>query len=267
MEQIRRALSKARAEAGTNLHPVEQALPQVEPGHYSRLFEPDAKIISLSPKTLETNRIVSWNKRDPRTPAFDILRTKVLKAMKDRGWSTLALTSPSQDCGKTTVAINLALSMAHQMPSDVVLVDFDLRQPQIAAYLGIEPEGDLSAFLEGYGPLTTHAVVAGGAQLRVLSNLGVRQNATELLAKPQVEQLFSDLRRERSDRIGIFDLPPLLVTDDALAVLPRVDCALMVLGERVTTKAELNEALSLLGGTNFLGVVLNQSRAKLNWYY
>jgi hypothetical protein len=41
----------------------------------------------------------------------------------------------------------------------------------------------------------------------------------------------------------------------------------MVLGERVTTKAELNEALSLLGGTNLLGVVLNQSRAKLNWYY
>jgi hypothetical protein len=216
---------------------------------------------------LERNRIVSWNKRDLRTPAFDILRTKVLKAMRERGWSTLAISSPTQDCGKTTVAINLAFSMAHQMPSEVVLVDFDLRQPQLAAYLGIEPKGDLSAFLEGHAPLTTHVVSAGGAQLRVVPNLGVRHNATELLARPQVEQFFGDLRKERSGRIGIFDLPPLLTTDDALAVLPRVDCALLVFGERVTKKADVNEALSLLGATNLLGVVLNQSRAKMKSYY
>ncbi len=183
MEQIRRALAKARAEATKNLHPVEERLPQVEPGHYSRLFDPNATVLSLSPKTLEANRIVSWNKRDPRTPAFDILRTKVLKAMKERGWSTLAITSPTERCGKTTVAINLAFSMAHQMPSEVVLVDFDLRHPQVAAYLGVEPKGDLSAFLEGRGPLTTHVVVAGGAQLRFVPNLGVRHNASELLVE------------------------------------------------------------------------------------
>lgn len=267
MEQIRRALAKARAEAPKDRHPVEGRLPQVEPGHYSRLFEPNATIVSLSPKILEANRIVSWNKRDPHTPAFDILRTKVLKAMKERGWSTLAITSPTEDCGKTTVAINLAFSMAHQMPSEVALVDFDLRHPQIAAFLGVEPKGDLSAFLEGRGPLTTHVVAAGGAQFRLVPNLGVRHNATELLTKPQVEQFFGDLRKERSGRIGIFDLPPLLVTDDALAVLPRVDCVMLVLGERVTKKADVNEALSLLGGTNLLGVVLNRSRGKLKPYY
>jgi len=266
MEQIARALAKARAQAPASLFPVEEEPTQVQPGHYSRLFDPDAPVLSLTPRILEANRIVSWNKRDQRTLAFDILRTKVLKAMKDRGWNTLAITSPTEDCGKTTVAINLAFSIAHQMPSEVVLVDFDLRQPQLAAYLGVELKGDLSAFLEGYGPLTTHVVAAGGSQLRVVPNGGIRHNATELLAKPQVEQFFDDFRKERSDRIAIFDLPPLLAADDALAVLPRVDCALMVLGERVTRKSDVNEALSLLGGTNLLGVVLNGSRAKLKSY-
>lgn len=267
MEQIARALAKTRAQAPASLYPVEEESSRVHAGDYSRLFEPDAAVLSLNPRTLEANRIVSWNKRDQRTPAFDILRTKVLKAMKDRGWSNLAITSPTEDCGKTTVAINLAFSMAHQMPSEVVLVDFDLRQPQLAAYLGVEPQGDLGAFLEGYGPLSTQVVAAGGVQLRVVPNVGVRHNATELLAKPQVEQLFDDLREERPHRIGIFDLPPLLAADDALAVLPRVDCALMVLGERVTTKSDVIEALSLLSGTNLLGVVLNRSREKVKSYY
>jgi Mrp family chromosome partitioning ATPase len=267
MEHIGRALAKTRAQAPPNLHPVEEESSRMDHDPVPRVTPPDSAALALNPKTLEANRIVAWNKRDPRTPAFDILRTKVLKAMTSRGWTTLAVTSPTEDCGKTTVAINLAFSMAHQMPSEVVLVDFDLRRPQVGAYLGIEPPGDLSSFLEGHGPLETHVVKAGGVQLGVVSTQGVRQNATELLGKARVEQLMGNLRGERTGRIGIFDLPPLLATDDALAVLPRIDCALVVVGERATRKSDVSEALNLLSGTNLLGVVLNQSRAQLRSYY
>lgn len=267
MDQIGRAVARAKAEAPTEHFSVKEVSPRPPLVHGSALFDPDAAVLSLNPRTLESNRIVSWNKRDQRTPAFDILRTKVLKVMKERGWSTLAITSPTQDCGKTTVAVNLAFSMAHQMPSEVVLADLDLRQPQIGAYLGIEGEGDLSAFLEGRGPLTSYLVSAGGAQLRVVPNLGDRHNATEILAKPRVEQFFGELKRNSGNCIGVFDLPPLMVTDDALAVLPRVDCALIVIGERVSRKPEVNEALSLMSGTNLLGVVLNRSRGRLKSYY
>jgi Mrp family chromosome partitioning ATPase len=223
--------------------------------------------LSLSLRTLEANRIVSWNKRDNRTGAFDILRTKALKVMMERGWSTLAITSPTQACGKTTVAINLAFSIAHQMASEVVLVDLDLRQPQIAACLGIDSAGDLGAFFEGRTPLSSYFVAAGGAQLRVVPNKTICAKATELLATPQADEFFGDLRKDRSGRIGIFDLPPLLVADDAIAVLPRVDCALMVVGEGVTKKSDIEEALGLLGGANLLGVVLNRSRGKVKSYY
>lgn len=267
MEQIRRALAKAKAQTLPSLQPVEREPPRTDHDRASRVITPDATALTLKPRTLEANRIVAWNKRDPSTPAFDILRTKVLKAMRSRGWSTLAVTSPTEACGKTTVAVNLAFSMAHQMPSEVVLVDFDLRHPQVGAYLGIEPAGDLGAFLEGRGPLETHLVTSGGAQLRVVSNQGARQNATELLGKVRVEELVGDLRGDHYSRIGVFDLPPLLGTDDALAILPRIDCVLLVVGERWTRKADVSEALSLLSGASLLGAVLNQSRAKLKSYY
>jgi Mrp family chromosome partitioning ATPase len=267
MDTIHRAMVKAREQAPSTLYPVEEDSSRIEPDRSARLIVSDEAALALDPKTLEANRIVAWNKRDPSTPANDKLRTKVLKAMQARGWSTLALTSPLEGCGKTTVAINLAFSMAHRMPAKVVLVDFDLRRPRVGAYLGIDPAGDLCSFLEGHGPLKTHLVTAGAAQLSVVSNQENCQNAAELLATGLVDQLVGHLHRERSGGIVIIDLPPLLATDDALAVLPRVDCALLVVGERVTTKADISEALSLLSGTNLLGIVLNQSRTQLKSYY
>lgn len=267
MELIQRAIAKARADAETKLRPIGSDVPEDQPRRQPGLFDPKASVVSLNPKALEANRIISWNKWDPSTPAFDLLRTKVLAAMRAAGWSTVGIVSPTEDCGKTTVAINLAFSVSYQMPAEVVVVDFDLRQPQVAGYLGIEPQGDLSSFLDGRGALESYIVSVGDARLRVVPSRESRHNATELLCKPGVDLLLGDLRRDRTGRIGIFDLPPLLVTDDALAVLPQLDCVLMVLAEGRTTKDEVTEALSVLGGTNLLGVVLNGSRTKVRAYY
>ena len=63
---------------------------------------------------VERNRIVSFTMTDPSHVAFNVLRTKVQKALQDNGWKSLAITSPTAGCGKTTVAINLALSLARQ---------------------------------------------------------------------------------------------------------------------------------------------------------
>ena len=231
------------------------------------IFASDGEDFTPNPKILDTNRIVSWNKRHPCTRAFDILRTKVLAEMTSQGWSSVAVTSPAESCGKTTVALNLSLSMAHQLRSSVALVDFDLRQPQVAAMLGMQPEVELGDFLDGRSHLPVHIIKAGTVQLRVVPSLGAHPNATELLGDPKVDQLFAELKSQDTSGVGVFDLPPLLTTDDALSVLPRVDCALLVVGEGVTTKAQLTEALNLLSGTNTLGVVLNRSRASVNAYY
>lgn len=232
-----------------------------------RIFAANAEVFTPNPRTLDENRIVAWNKRHPSTRAFDILRTKVFAEMKSKRWSSIAITSPAESCGKTTVALNLALSMAHQLGSNVALLDFDLRQPRVAPMLGMQPEVELGDFLQGGERLPVEIVTAGTAQLRVVPSLGSHPNATELLGDPKVGQLFAELKSEGTGRVGVFDLPPLLTTDDALSVLPRIDCALLVVGEGVTSQTQVTEALNLLSGTNTLGVVLNQSRTSVNAYY
>jgi len=232
-----------------------------------RIFAVNAEVFTPNPRTLDENRIVAWNKRHPSTRAFDILRTKVLAEMKSKGWFSIAITSPAESCGKTTVALNLALSMAHQLGSNVALLDFDLRQPRVAAMLGMQPEVELGNYLQGGTCLPVQIITAGATQLRVVPSSGSHPNATELLGASKVDKLFAELKSEGTGRVGIFDLPPLLTTDDALSVLPRIDCALLVVGEGVTSETQVTDALNLLSGTNTLGVVLNQSRTSVNAYY
>ena len=263
MERISRALEKARAQAQANVYLQDSDCTLVgKPGDGTGPFGASTEAFALQPDRLVARRIVAWDKGNPRTVAFDRLRTKVLKEMKEHAWRTLAVTSPTPACGTTTVAINLAWSIAHQVSPEVVLVDFDLRNPRIADYLEIQPQADLSDYFHGRGALRTCMVRAGDLRLRVLPTLRCHQNATELLNSPEAESLILRLKTEPTPRIAIFDLPPLLTTDDALVVVPRVDCVLLVLAENLTTKSETRAALSMFGGAHLVATVLNRSHVE-----
>ena len=69
---------------------------------------------ALDPRHLARNRVISAGRTDPAHVAFNVLRTRILRALKARGWSRIGITSPSQGCGKTFVASNLALSLSRQ---------------------------------------------------------------------------------------------------------------------------------------------------------
>jgi protein-tyrosine kinase len=76
------------------------------------------------------------------------------------------------------------------------------------------------------------------------------------------------LRDRYKERIVIFDLPPLLNVDDAISVLPNIDCALMVVGNGMVTKHDMDESLRHLHSTHLLGVVLNKAEVQQrNQYY
>lgn len=78
----------------------------------------------------------------------------------------------------------------------------------------------------------------------------------------------SELREHYSDRIVVVDLPPVLAADDVLAILPRIDCVLMVVGNGNSTRKEIDESMSRLSKFNVLGVVLNKDDVSVgNAYY
>jgi protein-tyrosine kinase len=71
--------------------------------------------------------------------------------------------------------------------------------------------------------------------------------------------LIADLRGRYPERIIVFDLPPVLIADDALAFLPLIECGLVVVAERETRRDELLRCMELLRNTPIVGTVLNKA--------
>jgi Mrp family chromosome partitioning ATPase len=214
--------------------------------------------ITTPQATFEQHRIVAGNKGSAAADKFDMLRTQIFQEMNAKGWRTLGITSPMPRCGKTTVAINLCVSMAKACRKDVVLVDLDLRNPTVANYLGIESTPDLSDILDGRISFRGPLVNSGVPRLLIIPNKKTYLNSSEALASPEAIALAQNLKAVDDFQIVVFDLPPALPTDDTLAFLPNVDCILVVLADGTTTKQELADTQQLLKHTNLLGFVLNQ---------
>ena len=263
MDRIEQAVERARAERSRSA-PISLTnfrLPEAPRagGDLDYITYTETRVVPLETSHLEEHRIVAANKIDPRAMAFDMLRTKILGAMNANGWRTLAITSPKPDCGKTTVAINLAISVARQPDCTALLVDFDLRQPRVGAYLGLPPENALIDCIVGRRPVKDALINPGIPRLVVLANARSVSRASELLSGQRVKELVSEFRQRYDKRILIFDMPPVLTADDTIAFLPQVDCTLLVIASGTSTKSDVEECQRLLASNNLLGVVLNKA--------
>ena len=216
------------------------------------------RVVKLRPAHLEKNRIFAFNKNDPTSVTFDVLRTQILQKMEEHGWRTLAITSPSPAVGKTVIAINLAMSIAQKSNMTTMLVDFDLRQPRIGAYLGITMEKSLNDLLDGNAELSDILVNPDMPRLVVLPTKNAVSKPSETLSSEKIAALVKELRERYESRITIFDLPSLLHADDAIAVIPQFDCVLMVIANGMSTKREIEDSLRHLSKTNIIGTVFNK---------
>lgn len=286
MERIKVAIEKAR-ERGfeatrsvasplkSEVHAVPSANePVAVPAGSTTASEPvsvsyqQTTVVPTDAAHLEHHRVIAHQKAHPASWAFDLLRTQVLQKMDENGWRTLAITSPSVDSGKTVVSINLAMSIAQQLQRTALLVDFDLRRPSVARMLGLNRPKSLNDVLDGRAQIGEALVNPGVERLVVLPTNSPVPHASEVLSSAKVGNLIKELRERYSDRLVIFDLPPVLAADDVMTVLPRVDCVLMVVGSGVSTQSEVEEAMSRISRGNLLGVVLNKDEAPVrNAYY
>lgn len=263
MERIKQALEKAQQSPKPEASPAPPAggmrpAPTL-PSDLGAFEYTQSRVVEIDPRHAEQHRIVAFNKFDPMSASFDLLRTQVIRRMDEHGWRTLAITSPSPGAGKTVVAINLAISIAQQTQKTALLVDFDLRRPKVGAYLGLPAERTLNDYLNGDVPLGDTLVNPGMPRLLVLPTARPVPNSSEVLTSKPVRDLMDEMRHRYENRIVIFDLPPMLSTDDALAVLPQIDCALLVVANGADKKSDIEESMALLQRSNFLGSVLNKA--------
>jgi len=207
------------------------------------------------------NRILSAMEHNEYADAFKILSTQVIQRMEDHQWSSLAITSVGDDEGKTTTAINLGISISKEVEYTVLLVDANLRKPELHKYFGIDTKIGLSDYLKNDVDLADCLIKPAGIDHFVILPGGTPiMNSTEMLGSPKMCSLVEELKSRYPKRIVIFDLPPLLKTADALSFVPCVDCALVVVEDDITKEAELKQTIELLSVTNIIGTVLNKAR-------
>jgi protein-tyrosine kinase len=191
--------------------------------------------------------------------AYRILRTRVQQRMQTQGWSTVAVTAPGEGEGKTVTAINLALALAKDVNTWVCLVDLDLQHPKVAEYFGMGFERGLSDYLTGGTDIGDVIYRIGVDRLAVIPNRVSMDHSSDELCSPRMNEFYRAVATENPRPIVVYDMPPLLVSDDVIKLAPSFDCSLLVVSEGVTSRAMLQKARDVLREMNLLGVVLNRS--------
>lgn len=199
------------------------------------------------------------------------VRTSLAFASGHEKVQTIMITSPSSSEGKSSTAMNLALSFC-QANKKVILIDADMRRPRIHQ---IFPEaldlGDngLAAVLQDKCEFPQGMVVGpedAPTNLSVMPCGAIPDNPAELLDTAAFRRLLSDLQ-EQADLI-IVDCPPVLPVTDPLILARHVDGVVLVTRCDSTTRSELQRAIAQLarGDTNVIGVVLNEVDARQERY-
>lgn len=255
MERITRAVERVHQERREEEVPWPHAVTGV-PGE-----EPKLRRIEVPREVLQANRVLGGGGNDEYSQAYKVLRTRIWQQMRVNGWQTLAITSANPGEGKTLTSINLAISLAMmEIGRSVVLVDLDMRRPSVHRYFDIHLDHGISDYLVEGVPLEG-VLVDPGIVERFLVLPGSRSllNSSEILSPPRITRLLQELRAHFPSRVVIFDLPPVLATDDALVLAPHMDAFLLVIEEGKSHKNEVSKAVELLKDTHLLGTVLNKS--------
>jgi protein-tyrosine kinase len=279
MEHIKKAIERARqerqhlslqAQPPPPMAPPPMAPPPMAPpnGAGSRVPAataapaaplPPARIEPIDRHHLQAMRVVAHEAAAVHSSHYDMLRTQVLQRMDAASCQTLAVTSPRSACGKTLTAINLAFSMARQSEQTVLLVDLDLRKPQVGRYLGLTPAAGIHDVISGSAQAPTPCWCRTCAAIAWPSSRPPSgPSPTEHLVSSAMRATLARLKADHGRRIIIFDLPPMLASDDFLAFLPQVDCALLVASSGESTVQDIAECERLIDPDKFLGCVLNK---------
>lgn len=267
MSKIAKALEKARRERGDTQDQrlsAKSALPseiagtvvQSETGSSDNLLP--IRIVEPDQSTMEKSGVILANDDRFAVSAYRILRTRLLQRMQQNNWRSAIVTGASVGDGKSLTAINLAISIARDENHCVTLVDLDFRRPSIAALLGLPPGPSLSDYLQDNAEFDEILYSIGVDRLSIVPNFQEVEHSSEILTSPRIAALLRQIGQRNEGDIVIFDLPPLLVSDDVIAFMPMADCVLIVAAEGITPREDISKMRELLGDTALAGVVLNQ---------
>ncbi|WP_066874273.1 CpsD/CapB family tyrosine-protein kinase [Clostridium mediterraneense] len=212
--------------------------------------------------------IVKENPKSIGAEAYKILRTNIQYSSFDENTKVIMITSSQPEEGKSTIAGNLALSMA-QDGKNTILIDCDLRKPTIHKKFNISNSSGLSEIIVGKAKLLT-SIVEIDKNLTVITSGKTPPNPSEMLGSKNMQTLIEELR-EHYDCI-IIDTPPILAVTDAQIISRNTDGIILVVRAGCTKKDNAIKAKKQIEnvGGKIIGTVFNDVKRKYSkdkYYY
>ena len=178
--------------------------------------------------------------------------------------SLIMVTSAIVGEGKTFCAINLAMSIAMEVDTSVLLVDADVVRPSVPTRLGLpQSRGLLDVLADPSIELSEVMLRTNVPKLSILPAGTTNARATELLTSEAMDRLLTELATKYSDRVVIFDAPPLLLTTESKVLASRVGQVLMVVAASQTPRATVAQAFAAVESCPVVVSLLNRCRDPL----
>lgn len=215
--------------------------------------------LPLDPEFKRSPLIIGAQAASPRAEAHRKLRTNLQFVDATQAAATILVTSALPSEGKSITAVNLALSLI-EAGERVLIVDADMRKPQISRYLDLANDVGLSNVLAGQAELDEVIQPWGNQGLFVLASGSVPPNPAELLGSQRMRDVLAEVGT-RYDRV-VVDSPPILPVTDAIVLSREVDGVLLVIKAHKTSRVDVGHAASALKGVSapFAGAILNMRK-------
>jgi len=198
---------------------------------------------------------------------FKILRTNLLFSESGKTPRSVMVTSAVPGEGKSFVAANLAVSVAHHVNWNVLLIDCDLRRPSIHRQFGFQNVPGLSDYLTNSAALPQLMLKTGIKNLTILPAGKPPDNPSELLSSERMAGLLEEVASRYKDRLIILDSPPPRLTAESGALARYVDGILLVVKYGSTPKDLVTELIAKLGRNKIIGAVINNFDAGASRYH
>ena len=232
--------------------------------------KPDFRPGSHDVVTIDPARFADQGLRTPGAPVnaiaeeFRLIKRQLLLTARNLAAShgprarAILVGSANAHEGKTYCAINLALSLAAERETEVVLIDADVAKPDVLARLGLDDRPGLLDVLADPRSSIEDVIVRTNVPQLSLLPAGTRSNQdTELLASARTPELLDALLGADPRRIVIFDSPPALAASPAATLALHVGQIMLVVRADRTSESDLREAVALLDGCEQIQLVLN----------
>lgn len=236
--------------------------------HAGRLKESQAtgRIVELDLHALESaGHLVPAHGRSALSEQFRHIKRPLLKNLRSaeasqHPMSLIMVTSALPGEGKTFCALNLAMSLAAEIDTSVLLVDADVIRRDLMRRLGVDaPLGLMDLLIDPALPVADVVLETNVPKLSLLSAGTPQAMSTELLASEAMESLLASLSGGDHERVVIFDTPPLLAATEARVLASMLGQILMVVQAWKTPRSVLMQAFAAIEQCPVVMSVLNKA--------